>query len=225
MSVWEQILNCFLPPRCLKCGKPLKQDLGLCGDCIEDIGFICEPYCQKCGQPFEFLETQNGKLLCGNCLKNQNSPFRLSRSAFVYNQHSKLLITDLKYNDKTENAKLLAKIMWVAGKEIFEAGVDVIIPVPLHYSRLIKRRYNQSALIGNELSKISGIPIDNTTLRKHKKTRPQIELSGNERQNNVRNAFSVRNHKKIAGKRILLIDDVLTTGATLKECAKALLKA
>ena len=225
MSIWEKILNCFLPPRCGKCGKVLKCDLGLCSECIEDIGFIREPYCQKCGQPFEFLETRNGKMLCGNCLKDTRSPFRMSRSAFVYNQASKSLITDFKFNDKTENAKLLALIMWVAGKDIFEVGIDIIIPVPLHYARLIKRRYNQSALIGNELSKLSKVSIDSTSLRRIKNTRPQIELSGQERQSNVRNVFSVINNKNIIGKRVLLIDDVLTTGATLRECAKALKKA
>lgn len=225
MRIWEKILNCFLPPRCGKCGKILECDSGLCSNCIEDIEFIREPYCQKCGQPFEFLELHGGKMLCGNCLKNTRSLFRMSRSAFAYNQSSKSLITDFKFHDKTENAKLLALIMWVAGKDIFEAGVDIIIPVPLHYARLIKRRYNQSALIGNELSRLSKISIDYTSLRRIKNTRPQVELSGHERQSNVRNVFNVINNKNIVGKRVLLIDDVLTTGATLKECAKTLKKA
>lgn len=225
MSIWAQILKIILPPRCHKCGRLLKESTGLCQQCFEDIHFIAKPYCEKCGHPFDFLEEKNGRLLCGNCLKNKNSPFRLSRSAFVYDDSSKKLILSFKFHDKTENAKLLAQMMWVAGEDIFAAGIDVIMPVPLHYTRLVKRRYNQSALLGRELAKLSGVRCDSLSLIRHKKTRPQVELSGMERQNNVRDVFSVKKPEAVKGKRILLIDDVLTTGATLKECAKALRKA
>ncbi len=222
MKIWEQILNCFLPPRCLRCGKVLKQNTGLCRQCIEEIHFITEPYCHKCGHPFDFLEERNGQLLCGRCLKTKRSIFRLSRSAFVYDDASKGLILGFKFHDQTENARLLAQMMYVAGSDIFAAGIDVIMPVPLHYTRLLKRRYNQSALLANELSKLSGVKVDNLSLVRHQKTRPQVELSGLERQRNVRNVFSLKNQAAVKGKRVLLIDDVLTTGATLRECAKAL---
>ncbi len=222
MSILKDILNCFLPPRCLKCGNVLKDDLGICSECLEKIHFITEPYCYRCGQPFEFLEDKKGQLLCGKCLKDKRSLFRCSRSAFIYNDDSKDLILNLKFKDRTDSAELLAKMMYVAGKDIFSAGVDVIIPVPLHYTRLLKRRYNQSALLANELSRISGIKCNNLSLVRHKNTRPQVELSGVERQKNVHNVFSVKNYDAIKGKRVLLVDDVLTTGATLKECSIAL---
>ena len=222
MPILRDILNCFLPPRCQKCGCVLKDDTGLCFDCLEKINFITEPYCYKCGQPFEFLEEKNGKFLCGNCLKSRRSLFRYSRSAFIYNDDSKDLVLNLKFKDRTDSANLLAKMMYVAGEDIFKSGVDLIVPVPLHYTRLLKRRYNQSALLANELSKLSGIKCDNLSLIRHRKTRPQVELSGLERQKNVHNVFSVKNETAIKGKRILLIDDVLTTGATLKECGLAL---
>lgn len=209
----------------MRCGKILKENTGLCSDCFAEIHFITEPYCHKCGHPFDFLEEHNGKLLCGRCLKRQRSVFRLSRSAFAYDESSKNLILSFKFHDKTENAKILAQMMFVAGKDIFAAGIDVIMPVPLHYTRLIKRRYNQSALLANELSKLSGIRADNMSLIRHKKTRPQVELSGMERQRNVRDVFSVKSPEKVKGRRVLLIDDVLTTGATLRECARALRKA
>ena len=225
MQIWEQILNSFLPPRCLHCGKVLKENTGLCKHCIEEIHFITEPYCYKCGHPFEFLEAKKGKLLCGHCLKGRRGPFRLSRSAFAYDDVSKDLILSFKFHDKTENAKLLAQMMYVAGEDIFKEGVDVIMPVPLHYTRLLRRRYNQSALLGRELSELSGIECDNLTLVRHKKTRPQVELSGLERQRNVRDVFSIKREDKVKGKRVLLIDDVLTTGATLRECGKCLKKA
>ena len=222
MQIWQEILNCFLPPRCRKCGKILKEDTGLCKSCYSKINFITEPYCQKCGHPFEFLTDVKGQMICGKCLKNNRSPFRLSRSAFIYDEESKNLVLNSKFNDRTENAKFFAKILLVAGQDIFTAGVDLIVPVPLHYTRLLKRRYNQSALLCSELSKLSGIKCDNLSLVRHQKTRPQVELSGIARQRNVHNVFSVKDVSAIKNRRILLIDDVLTTGATLRECTKAL---
>ena len=121
-------------------------------------------------------------MLCASCLRKKRFPFRLSRSALCYDEASKNLILAFKFMDRTENARLLAAMLKVAGEDIFKAGVDVIVPVPLHYTRL-------------------------------------------ERVRNVKYAFSVPHPEKLAGKRVVLIDDVLTTGSTLKECAAALKKA
>lgn len=225
MSLWADILNFILPPRCLKCGKILKENTGLCADCFDEINFITRPFCRKCGHPLENAVSDDSSLLCGSCLKKTSRPFRLSRSAFAYDEASKGLIVGFKFNDKTENAKFLAQTMFVAGEDIFKAGIDVIVPVPLHLTRLINRRYNQSALLARQLAKLSGCPADSTSFVKHRRTRPQVELTGIARVRNVRNAFSVKNPEKIKGKRVLLIDDVLTTGSTLKECALALKKA
>lgn len=222
MRFFRAFINCLLPPRCHKCGIVLNEDVGLCDDCLKTIHFITEPYCYKCGHPFEFLQQKSGKLLCGNCLKNKRTPFRFSRSAFIYDEDSKKLILDFKFHDHTESARFLAKMLFVAGEDIWKSDIDIIIPVPLHYTRLIRRRYNQSALLCNELGKLTNIKVDNLSLIRHRKTRPQVELSGIERQRNVRNVFSIKNVDAIKGKRVLLIDDVLTTGATLKECAYAL---
>ena len=113
----------------------------------------------------------------------------------------------------------------VAGQDIFNAGADVLIPVPLHYTRLLKRKYNQSVLLAQELSYYTGLPVDSFSLIRHKKTQPQVKFSGIQRVKNVKNAFSVKNPEKLAGKRVILIDDVFTTGSTLKECALTLKKA
>lgn len=225
MSLWADILNFILPPRCLKCGKILKENTGLCAECFNEINFITRPYCRKCGHPLETEVSDDSMMLCGSCLKKRRSPFRLSRSAFAYDESSKGLIIGFKFNDKTENAKFLAQTMFVAGEDIFKTGVDVIVPVPLHLTRLINRRYNQSALLAGQLAKLSGCAVDCTSFIKHRRTRPQVELTGMARVRNVRDAFSVRNPEKIRGKRVLLVDDVLTTGSTLKECAQALKKA
>lgn len=224
MGILYKILNSILPPRCIKCGKILYEEDGLCPDCFNEISFITQPYCQKCGHPFE-TEPDGHKMICGACLKTKHRPFRMSRSAFKYDEGSKNLILSLKFMDKTENAKVLARWLRLAGKDIFAAGVDEIVPIPLHYTRLIKRRYNQSALLAKELSKLVRLPVDYDCVERHKKTRPQVEFSGHDRVRNVKDAFRAKHPDKIRGKRIVLIDDVITTGSTLKECALALKRA
>lgn len=223
-SIFRSILNSILPPRCIRCGAILSGDDGLCPDCFNEMSFISSPYCRRCGHPFDDVPDGH-QLLCGSCLKNKRTPFRFSRSAFRYDDGSKSLVLGLKFLDKTENAKVLARWLQNAGRDIWNEGVDVIIPVPLHYLRLVKRRYNQSALLARELHKLVNIPVDFDSVERHKNTRPQVEFSGHERIRNVKGAFRVKYPKKIKGQRIVLIDDVLTTGSTLKECALALKKA
>lgn len=219
-----KILNLILPPRCINCGKILMDDIGLCPECFNEINFISQPYCKKCGLPFE--NAPNSKsLLCGHCMKKGKSIFRLGRSAIKYDDASKNLVLSFKFMDKTDNAKVFAQWLKIAGKDIFSDGVDVIVPIPLHFTRLVKRRYNQSALLARELSKLTGIRTDYNSVIRHRKTKPQVQFSGHARVKNVKDAFSVKYIDRIKGQRVLLIDDVLTTGSTLKECALALKKA
>lgn len=220
----RKIIDALLPPRCIKCGAILSSDGGLCADCFNDINFISEPYCQKCGHPFE--KAPGGKKkLCGKCLRNSRTPFRFSRSAVHYDESSKNLILAFKFMDCTDNALLLARWLNLAGRDIWKEGAEVLVPVPLHYTRLLKRRYNQCGLLASELSKLTGLPADYNSLIKHKATKPQVEFSGHERVKNIKGVFSVKHPEKIKGKRVVLIDDVMTTGSTLKECALALKKA
>ena len=218
------IFDFILPKRCLKCGKILNVNQEVCDKCYDELNFILSPYCEKCGHPLTEI-AEGKKLFCPTCSKRKRMQFRLSRSALVYDDASKNLILALKFMDKVENAKFLAAMLKYCGKDIFDAGVDLIIPVPLHYNRLVKRRYNQAALLAKELSKYTKITVDLVSLTRHKNTKPQVELMGYERIINVKNAFVVKNPNKIKGKRIVLVDDVLTTGATLKESAIALKKA
>lgn len=220
----EIFLDFILPRRCLKCGKILPEPGYLCEECSMSINFIGPNCCRKCGHPL-YEENSGSSMLCAGCLKRKRNFYRLSRSAVVYDESSKNLILGFKFLDKTENANLLAAMLKVAGRDIFEAGADVLIPVPLHYTRLIKRRYNQSSLLALKLGKMVNLPVDSFSLVKHKRTRPQTEFSGKERVVNVKNAFSVRYPERIRGKRVILIDDVMTTGSTLKESARALHKA
>ena len=225
MSTLSSILSVFLPPRCIKCGKVLMGgDDGLCPDCFNEISFISRPYCEKCGHPLEEDQTTH-KLYCAACLSKTQTPFRFSRSAFRYDEGSKNLILGFKFMDKTENAKVLGRWLYNAGSDIWKNQADLLVPIPLHYTRLLKRRYNQSALLCHEVSKLSGIPVEYTAVVRHRRTRPQVEFSGSARINNVKNAFAVKHPERIIGKHVVLIDDVMTTGSTLKECALEIRKA
>ena len=221
----KNILNFLLPPRCVCCGKILESEDDLCPDCFRQVNFISEPYCRRCGMPFADMTGANADMLCPNCVKNKKNFFRFKRSAVKYDDFSKKMILAFKFMDKTENVKIFAKWLKVAGNDIFAAGADILVPVPLHYSRLVKRRYNQSALLVLELSKLTGLTADLTSLVKFKSTKPQVHFSGQERVKNVKGVFKVKTPAKIKGKRIILIDDVLTTGSTVRECSKVLLAA
>ena len=224
INLFKKLLTAILPPRCINCGAVVLDDDGLCETCFNEVNFISTPHCKKCGVPFIDL-TDSKQTLCGQCIKDNNKPFRMSRASLVYDDVSKPLILSFKFMDKTENAKVFAKWLKNSAHDILHEGVDLIVPVPLHYSRLLKRRYNQSALLAKELSKLTGVRVDYTSVVRHKKTKPQVEFSGRARVKNVHNAFSIKKIEKIKGQRVLLLDDVMTTGSTLKECAKVLLKA
>ncbi|MBO7555938.1 MAG: ComF family protein [Alphaproteobacteria bacterium] len=222
--IFEDLLNFLFPYQCLRCGKILNKAGYLCDECVDEINFITAPYCHKCGHPLQEENVQD-ELLCGGCSKKKHSFYRFARSAVVYDNSSKNLILAFKFFDQTENSALLAAMLKIAGKDIFEAGADLLVPVPLHYTRLIKRRYNQSALLVQKLSKMTDIPYDNFSLIRKRRTKPQVEVSGKERATNVKNAFEVKYPQNVKGRRIILVDDIMTTGSTVKESALALKRA
>lgn len=222
LAFLQNILNIILPPRCLLCGKILSGENGLCEDCFSKIKFISKPYCQSCGCP---LPIATKAKTCPICVSDNKNPFRMQRARVYYDENSKPLLINFKFHDKTENAPFLAHWLLAAGHDIWEKGADVLIPVPLHKTRLRYRKYNQAALLCKELSKLTGIPVDYTSLKRHKKTKPQVECSKARRRNNVKNAFMLSSTENIKNKRVVIIDDVYTTGATLKECGLVLKSA
>lgn len=225
-AVLQDILNFLLPPRCMCCGKIMFDDNGVCPECFNQITFISAPYCAHCGMPFTDASAIGRQILCPACLQDKKPVFRLQRAAVKYDYFSKKAILALKFMDKTENAIVFAKWLKLAGKDIFDSGADLLVPVPLHYTRLIMRRYNQSALLAKELSRLCGVPADMFSLIKNKATKPQARFSNrNSRIKNIKGVFMVKNAEKIKDKRIVLIDDVFTTGSTARECAKVLLAA
>ncbi len=163
--------------------------------------------------------------LCGECL-NERPSYARARAVFRYDEHSRALVTKLKYADQTQLASIYG--VWLArfGKDLMAAS-EVIVPVPLHYWRFVGRRYNQSALLARSLHKKSGLPFIPDGLQRTRATQPQPGLTYRQRQDNVKGAFSIHPKRADAlkGKSILLVDDVMTTSATIGECAKTLLKA
>lgn len=217
------VVDAVLPPTCLSCGALVSEPGALCPACWEKIGFLAPPHCSACGHPFDF-ET-GGEALCGPCL-NQAPPWRHARAVFRYDEHSRPLVLRFKHGDRLEGAPAFARWMARAGAELL-AEADVIVPVPLHQFRLLSRRYNQAAVLALALGRMTGIAVVPDLLVRTRRTPSQGHMNREERRKNVRGAFQLRErrHSLIQGKSVLLIDDVLTTGATLGECARVLTKA
>ena len=217
------LLDFLFPPQCLNCNTVVPAQGTLCLPCWQQVQFITDPYCQCCGHPFDYAI--GDQALCGECLR-ERPPYARARAVFRYDEHSRALVTKLKYADQTQLAAIYGNWLARFGKELVAAS-EVIVPVPLHYWRFLGRRYNQSALLAHALHKSGGLPVIPDGLKRIRHTQPQPGLTYRQRQDNVKGAFAAHPKRRDAlkGKAVLLIDDVMTTSATAGECAKALLKA
>lgn len=222
-KVAERALDLVLPPLCLVCDEPVGGTATLCPVCWSKIQFIAPPLCACCGAPFD-IPVDDGTL-CGACLL-QAPAYKSARSAMLYDDASRKLILGFKHGDRTYAATPLAVWMQRAGGESL-AQADVLVPVPLHRWRLFKRRYNQAGLLAQGIGALAGKTVLPDALVRVRATVSQGHMRRKERQENVRGAFAVtpRGADLIKGKTLMLVDDVLTTGATVEECARALLAA
>ena len=216
-------LDFVLPPLCFGCRGAVETQGGLCVTCWSPLKFITRPHCEVCGYPFPHQMPKG--VLCASC--HQKKPvYDRALAAIAYNPASRPLILSFKHGERTEGLKTMARWLKSAGAELLpETGL--IIPVPLHPRRLWQRRYNQSALLALALGEATGKAVDVLGLSRKKNTRSQGGLNRAQRHRNVRAAFQVPGDRveRIRGNSILLIDDVLTTGATAENCARALKKA
>jgi ComF family protein len=217
------LLDAILPPRCLKCGEIVADPGSLCGQCWPALRFLGDPCCACCGLPFEF-EMGEGSL-CAACTADRPLYSR-ARSALAYDDASRELVLRFKHADRIDGAATFAGWMARAGAELV-AAADIIAPVPLHRWRLVRRRYNQAAILANAIGRSRGKLVVPDLLVRRRATASQGHLGRGQRQRNVAGAFALhpRRAQVAAGARILLIDDVLTTGATATACARALRKA
>lgn len=217
----NKVLGFLFPPLCLSCSKHVGEWGQFCNTCWGNLVFIQPPFCKQCGTPFDFEIEDN--ILCGKCIQTKPH-YDCVRSIFLYNDISKKIILNLKYHDSTHLALYMAKYMEKNVHDLF-LNADIIAPVPLHWRRLLKRKFNQSSLILQHLDIPSGKKCHDLLYRK-KNTPIQGNMNEKNRIENVKSAFRVddKYSKTIKGKIVLLIDDVFTTGATINECAKTLKK-
>ncbi|MFV0296813.1 MAG: ComF family protein [Hyphomicrobiaceae bacterium] len=224
MRRWLQsAADIVVPPLCLACQTRLATQDAVCADCWARITFITHPLCDRLGLPLPF----GGRPPLVSAAAAASPPlWNRARAVALYEPDGVAahLIAAFKYADRHDAKLLLARWMRVAGADLL-ADADVLVPVPLTRSRLLRRRFNQSAILARELSRLTAKPFDAFSLVKSRTTRPQAELRGDARRNNLRGAFTVARPRAIEGRRVLLLDDVLTTGTTAEAATRALLKA
>ncbi len=229
----DTALDLVLPNRCVGCGDVIGADGALCAGCFRALEFVAEPCCATCGITFayEMAGPATGGLadddaaVCGACAARPPA-FHAARAALVYNDLARKLVVGFKHADQTHLVAALAGWVEQAASTLI-GRADVLVPVPLHRRRLFARRFNQSALLAARLSRSTAVPWLPDVLVRVRATPSQGHLNAVQRRRNVRRAFQVRAARReaIAGAHVLLIDDVLTTGATLDACAETLLAA
>ncbi len=212
------LVNYILPYRCSSCSQLIDKEQGMCALCFSKLNFITSPYCSCCGFPFEFfIEGQN---LCGRCVVKQPN-YDLARSLFKFDLESKKLIHAFKYNDRTSHSKMFAKLIIARYKKEIEE-VDLVVPVPMNRIKRIFRQYNPAQILAKDISDLLKVPMIPDVLIKTKWTKPQTKLTKYEREKNLSGSLAFNMKRIVKGRRVLLVDDVRTTGTTCNSCAKIL---
>jgi ComF family protein len=215
-------LDLALPRLCAACREPVEGQ-GLCPKCWSRLSFISRPYCERLGIPFVY--DPGPGILSMEAIADPPA-YRRARAAVRFDEISRALVHALKYGDRLDLGPMMGRWLSHAGCELL-AEADALVPVPLHWRRNWARRFNQSATLAAAVSAASGVPIAAGALKRVKATAQQVGLTRSERAANVQGAFRVPQEGKavVVGRRLVLVDDVLTSGATVEGCARALLRA
>ncbi len=223
--VLDSISSVVFPEVCYFCGSGnYEEESVICKECRDSLIPVSQPFCNLCGLP---LSTLSDRLpdLCGTCLTNP-PPYDKARYGVYYEQYVRTAITKFKFHGSLFNVRPIAELLIEAFNMHYSSErFDAIIPVPVHRKRLIDRGYNQVTTLSKKLSKATGVPLDRTALVKIRNTEPQVGLPRSRRLVNLKNVFQICRVGQIANKRILIVDDVSTTGTTVYEAAKAVRKA
>jgi ComF family protein len=217
------LLDQIYPPVCLNCDAPIAIADGLCAKCFARLRPITAPLCPRLGLPFEV--DLGPEALSAEAIADP-PPFDRARSAVLYNQVARTLVSRLKYGDRPELARFCGRLMAGAGTEFWADG-PVLVPVPLHRTRQFDRRYNQSTELARAIGRLTGLRVDPLFASRTKKTRQQVGLTADARARNVAGAFTARADAvaRLKGKGVVIVDDVITTGSTVKALTRALRKA
>jgi ComF family protein len=216
----RRLLDSVLPPLCLGCNEIVAEPGALCAACWPGFSFISAPLCACCGVPFAEHIGEGAE--CGACLRRPPR-YRRARAALVYDDKSRRLVLPFKHGDRTDMARACGRWMASAAGNLL-ADAELIAPVPLHWRRLFMRRYNQALLLARAVACEGRARLAPDLLRRARWTSSQAGLKAEERRKNVRRAFELhpRWAQMVKGKSVLLVDDVLTTGATAEACTLAL---
>jgi ComF family protein len=214
-------LNLLLPPRCLACGAVVDAAGGLCGPCWARLVFLGPPWCRVCGHPLPHAVSDAP--LCARCAA-EAPRWERARAALRYDDGCRRMVLGLKYYDRTDATPAFGRWLTAAGRELLDEA-DLLVPVPLHRRRLLARGYNQAGLLAQAVARVAGVPVVPDLLRRVRPTAPQQGLGPEARRDNVRAAaFRVNAWQaaRLEGRRVVLVDDVLTTGATVDACVQVL---
>ncbi|WP_108659767.1 ComF family protein [Acuticoccus kandeliae] len=217
-GLWRRVLDALVPPICLGCRRPVVEPHALCAECWRTLEIITPPICPITGTPLAF---DAGPTARSPELRWNHPLYDRARAATVFGPMSRRLVHALKYQDVPGVARLMARLMLPAIRDI-TTGADVLIPMPLHRRRLAARRFNQAVLLADAISGESGVPVDRFAVRRVRNTPRQVGLNRQDRANNLHKAFRVFTREAVAGKAVVVVDDVLTTGASADAIALTL---
>lgn len=220
----QRVIKALYPDQCLSCGEPTEGHDALCAGCWSETRFLLGHGCDQCGAAL--LGVSDGVAdLCDRCMAHP-MPWRRGRAAIAYDGLGKRLVLSMKHGDRPAHARPFGRWMARAGRDILRDG-PLLVPAPLHWTRLLTRRFNQAAELARSVAEVTGLDWCPDALRRVRRTAPLGTLGRPDRYAILSNAIAVSPHKSavIAGQHICLIDDVLTSGATLTACTEACLAA